>query len=74
MYIVSREHQWLYRHLVERFHDDPDVEVILDRRTTERRAEARATLPHEDRRRGERRRAVSPEEDLRARSHFIIEL
>jgi hypothetical protein len=74
LYIVSREHQWLYRHLLERFQDDPDVDVILDRRTTERRVVARTELPHEERRRRERRHAVDPEEDLRSHSHFIIEL
>jgi hypothetical protein len=74
LYIVSREHRWLYRHLVERFQDDPDVEVILDRRVSERRAQPSGPRPEQERRRSERRRAISPDDDLRVRSHYIIEL
>ena len=74
LYIVSREHQWLYRHLVERFEDDPDVEVILDRRVSERRTQPSTPPPDQERRRSERRRPISPDDDLRVRSHYIIEL
>src|SRR5436305_2072424 len=74
LYIVSREHRWLYRHLVERFQDDPDVEVILDRRVGERRTEPTASPTAQERRRSERRRPISPDDDLRVRSHYIIEL
>lgn len=72
VYVVSRGHPWLYRHLVERFHDDPDVMVILDRRMAERRKEPARHTP--ERRRAERRRPVSPDDDLRVRSHYIVEL
>jgi hypothetical protein len=72
LFIVSREHAWLYAHLRERFQDDPNVGVILDRRVAERRSAAVAT-PH-DRRKGERRRPPSPEEDLSVHSHYIVEL
>jgi len=74
LYIVSREHQWLYRHLLERFQDDPDVDVILDRRVIERRINAPMLSAEAERRRQQRRRIVSPEEDLRIHSHYIIEL
>jgi hypothetical protein len=74
LYIVSREHRWLYRHLVERFQDDPDVEVILDRRVGERRTQPSGPAPEQERRRSERRRPISPDDDLRVRSHYIIEL
>jgi hypothetical protein len=74
LYIVSREHRWLYRHLVERFQDDPDVEVILDRRLSERRTQPSGPAPEQERRRSERRRPISPDDDLRVRSHYIIEL
>jgi hypothetical protein len=74
IYIVSRAHPWLYRHLVERFQDDPDVSVILDRRMTERRRRpTNGGFPGE-RRNAERRRPVSTEEDLRLHSHYIVEL
>jgi hypothetical protein len=62
----------LYAHLVERFEHDPNVNVILDRRVMERRVAASA-VPG-DRRRSDRRRAVSSEDDLRTRSHYIVEL
>lgn len=72
LFIVSRDHPWLYAHLRERFQDDPSVAVILDRRVAERRTAAVAT-PRE-RRKSDRRRALSQDEDLRIHSHYIVEL
>jgi len=72
VFVVSRDHVWLYRHLTERFHDDARVDVILDRRLGERRAAS--TLIPIERRRGDRRRAPAPDEDLRVHSHYIVEL
>jgi hypothetical protein len=72
LFIVSREHPWLYAHLRERFEDDRDVDVILDRRVGERRATARQ-ISYE-RRKADRRRPLSEDEDLRVRSHYIVEL
>jgi len=74
VFIVSRAHAWLYRHLVERFQDDPDVGVILDRRTGERRSTASVVEPVRERRRAERRRAVPTQDDLQVRSHYIVEV
>ena len=74
VFIVSRDHPWLYRHLVERFQDDPDVHVILDRRLAERRTTPPAAPAPHERRRTQRRRAVPPEDDLRTRSHYIVEV
>jgi len=59
---------------VERFQDDPDVEVILDRRVAERRTQPSPPPAEQDRRRSERRQPISPDDDLRVRSHYIIEL
>jgi len=73
MFIVSRDHAWLHRYLVERFNGDPDVAVILDRRVGERRMQQAAVPTQHERRRHERRRAVPPHDDLRVRSHYIIE-
>jgi hypothetical protein len=72
-FIVSREHSWLHAHLRERFQDDPDVGVILDRRVAERRRTAADATPG-DRRKRERRRPLSQDEDLRERSHYIVEV
>lgn len=73
LFIVSRYHQPLYNHLLERFHDDPNVEIILDRRSGERRV-ASAEPMTEERRVGERRRQLPPDDDLTLRSHIIITL
>jgi hypothetical protein len=73
-FVVSRDHQWLYMHLLERFQDDRDVDVILDRRVTDRRVERLREHMAQERRQGERRRAVAPDDDLRVRSHYIVEL
>lgn len=72
LFIVSRDHPWLYAHLVERFERDTHVMVMLDRRVADRRVEA--ALVRQERRLSDRRRPLSPEDDLRARSHFIVEL
>lgn len=74
LFIVSRDHPWLYAHLVERFRDDSKVDVILDRRIGERRATISSIATQQDRRKNDRRRAVPPEDDLRVRSHYIVEL
>jgi hypothetical protein len=72
LFIVSRDHPWLYTHLTERFERDPNVTVILDRRIADRRAVTSSVAA--DRRRRERRRPVAPDDDLRRRSHYIVEL
>lgn len=73
VFVVSRAHAWLYRHLVERFDQDPNVQVILDRRIAERRREPPPSNRPAERRKGDRRRAVGSEEDLRIHSHYIVE-
>ena len=73
-FVVSRDHQWLYMHLLERFQDDSDVDVVLDRRVTDRRVERLKEHTARERRQAERRRAVAPDDDLRVRSHYIVEL
>jgi hypothetical protein len=74
VFVVSKAHPWLYRHLVERFQDDPDVRVVLDRRVGERRVAVAASAPPHERRQAERRRTVPPEDDLGSRSHYIVEV
>jgi hypothetical protein len=74
LFIVSREHPWLYSHLLERFEDDPNVVVILDRRRGDRRRGPSDIPPASERRKADRRRAVPPGDDLRSRSHYIVEM
>jgi hypothetical protein len=63
--IVSRLHVRLYDYLLERFQDDTNVQVVLDRRATaERRAAERES---ED-----RRRSRAADVDLKLRSHVIV--
>src|SRR5437867_2765743 len=72
VFVVLRGHPWLYKDLLERFENDPDVGVILDRRIGERRHEPTSRDVTRDRRRDERRRAVRPEEDLQIHLHHIV--
>jgi hypothetical protein len=74
VFIVSRAHTWLYQHLVERFQDDPNVQVILDRRIAERRSQSPKPEYALERRRSERRRVLDPEENLQVHSHYIVEI
>jgi len=70
LFIVSRHHPDLYAYLRERFASDHSVEVVLDRRSAQRR---RREQPYEiDRRQAERRRRPEVELELQIRSHAII--
>ena len=71
VFVVSRHHARLYDYLIERFHDDKKVEVVLDRRVGERRYGGAPSGP--DRRVGDRREK-RPGDDLMLRSHVIITL
>jgi hypothetical protein len=71
LFIVSREHRELYAYLRERFAADPVVEVILDRRLTQRRQNS-AGAHAADRRSADRRRRPEVDIDLQTRSHAII--
>jgi hypothetical protein len=73
LFIVSRYHRLLHELLLERFHDDQNVEIILDRRRGERRAVSAEPMGGE-RRVGERRRQLPQDDDLDMRSHIIITL
>jgi hypothetical protein len=65
LFVVSRQHEQLFELLIERFQDDKNVEVILDRRVTmsERAGEYESS---------DRRQRRSPRDDLSVRSHLII--
>jgi hypothetical protein len=70
MVIVARRHPELYDYLRERFVADPGVEVILDRRSAERRQRGLPVV--NERRRGDRRLRPDVDELLGARSHVIV--
>jgi hypothetical protein len=70
LFVVSRHHPDLFAYLRERFATDSNVEVILDRRLTQRRQ--REAQPDAERRRSDRRSRPEVEVELRSRSHAII--
>jgi hypothetical protein len=74
LFLVSRHEARLYEYLLERFRDDGNVEVILDRRRGERRRRAPAPGPNHDRRRSDRRTRREIDLELQVRSHVILTL
>jgi len=75
LYIVSRRLPWFYQYLLERFADDPQVGVILDRRYGRVRRRSDASFRYEgERRRGERRLRQALDAELEAQSYILVEL
>jgi len=72
LFVVSRHDTRLYEYLVDRFRDDGNVEVILDRRRGERRS--RFEHPDPERRRADRRTRREIDRELQIRSHVILTL
>jgi hypothetical protein len=72
LFLVSRHEARLYEYLLERFRDDGNVEVILDRRRGERRRRPQSQEP--DRRRSDRRARREVDLELQVRSHVILTL
>jgi len=72
LFLVSRHEARLYEYLLERFRDDGNVEVILDRRRGERRR--RSQSPEPERRRSDRRTRREVDLELQVRSHVILTL
>ena len=70
LFLVARNEARLHEYLVERFGDDTNVEVILDRRRTERRRQASYDGP--ERRRTDRRTRREVDLELTLRSHVIL--
>ena len=72
LFIVARDRSDLYRYLSQTFADAENVEVIFDRRATERRD---VTTPaHPERRRRERRAHPAVEEELRSVGYAFLVL
>lgn len=74
LFIVSRHHEYLYRDLADRFRDDKNVQVVLDRRQQGERRLSEAALTSAERRARDRRRRDEIDEELRTRSHVIVTL
>lgn len=72
LFLVSRHEARLYEYLLERFRDDANVEVILDRRRGERRRRSASQEP--ERRRSDRRTRREVDLELQVRSHVILTL
>ena len=71
IFIVARDRPDLYRYLSQTFSDAENVQVIWDRRTGERRAAAVA--PHDpERRRADRRRRPTVDQELRNVGYAFI--
>jgi hypothetical protein len=68
--IVSRQHPDLYVYLSDRFAAERDIEVILDRRLTERRQDRLRV--NVERRRQDRRDHPDIDALLRERSHVVV--
>ena len=69
LYIVSRDSPELYERFARAFADDPDVEVVLDRRRTDRR---QRDLPHSAERRVRERRSASIEATLQRLGWAVV--
>ncbi len=72
--IVARGHPDLYQYLRQRFSDEAQAEVLLDRRLGQRRAEHVPVPAAVERRRQDRRGRPDVDAMLRSRSHVILNL
>jgi len=72
LFLVERRDARLHEYLVERFRDDRNVEVILDRRRGERRR--RSPYDGPERRWSDRRTRRAIDLELQIRSHVILTL
>jgi hypothetical protein len=72
LFLISRTEASLYQDLIERFIDDTNVEVILDRRRGERRR--RVPYGGPERRQSDRRTRSEVDLELQSRSLVILTL
>ena len=70
--VVARDRQKLFEYAKRAFSGNPSVEVVLDRRRTERRTSDRSGSP--DRRRGDRRLMNEIDNHLRALGWAVVRL
>jgi hypothetical protein len=74
LFIVARDRSDLYRYLSQTFADAENVEVIFDRRSTERRDLPKPAPTSSDRRRRERRGHPAVDEELRSVGYAFLVL
>lgn len=75
LFIVSRDFPDLYEYLTERFSDDDNAAVFLDRRSGERRRALSGLEGQElNRRRLDRRFRTHLDEELRTQPHVVVTL
>jgi len=70
LFIVARDRADLYRYLSQTFADAENVEVIFDRRNSDRREQSAPTNP--ERRRRERRIRPNVDEELRTVGYAFL--
>ncbi len=70
LFIVARQRLNLYRYVKRALQDNPSVEVIIDRRTGQRRETSQPVVP--DRRRGDRRLRPEVDDMLRLLGWAIV--
>jgi hypothetical protein len=71
LFIVDQKHRDLHAYLTKEFARDEEIDVIMDRRTGERRRGQSAPRASERRREG-RRRAPGVEEQLRSIGFAVV--
>jgi hypothetical protein len=75
LFIVARQQPHLYSYLLREFSEEPDVQVIMDRRFGERRRRGdRRTVPRGDRRQGDRRGKLEIDAQLAAIGYAFVRL
>ena len=70
LFIVARDQPDLWAHLAGEFSAEPSVQVLLDRRRTDRRRAARPSA--EERRRRDRRARPPVDEELAAMNFALV--
>lgn len=70
LFIVKQDNDRLYDYLNRQLSGEEGVEVILDRRSAERRQRVQAHEP--ERRKGDRRRLPVNEDDLRSYGFVVV--
>jgi hypothetical protein len=70
LFVIARDRRKLYEYVKQAFAGNPNVEVVLDRRTGERRQDRGARIP--DRRGTDRRADRRTEDQLRALGWAIV--
>jgi hypothetical protein len=74
LFIVARQLPAVYEHLRQQFAEEPNVQVILDRRQTDRREPEPATPAGEERPPAERRQNPGVDDQIRTLGYAFVRL